>query len=231
MPHLTVTFPTRNFCDKIRPMKNSKQFILFDNDGVLVHTEPLYYEANLKVFGEMGLEVDETAYHDIMIAGKSVFSVAEAKGFSPEEVAFWRDRRNDYYQDFIRSRDISIPGTDKVVEELAKRFRMGIVTTSRRVDFELIHEDPRFTRHMEFILCVEDYPRAKPYPDPYLAGLQAFHARPEQAVVVEDSERGLRAAVNAGIDCIVVHNSFTAHHDFSSASGQIPDLQRLLDIL
>jgi len=212
-------------------MKNSKQFILFDNDGVFVHTEPLYYEASLLVFQEMGVFMDEAMYQEIMIAGKSVFSVAEDAGYSAEEIIRWRDLRNDYYQDFIRTRDIAIPGTEEVVSELGKRFRMGIVTTSRREDFNLIHHEPRFTQHMEFVLCVEDYPRAKPYPDPYLAGLAAFGTTADKAVVIEDSERGLQAAVNAGIDCITVYNSFTKNHNFSTAAAQIQTLSELLELL
>lgn len=212
-------------------MKNKKQFILFDNDGVLVHTEPLYYEANLKTFAEMGIQVDEKSYHDIMIAGSSIFSIAESKGFNAHEIRLWRDKRNEYYQQLISTQDIVIPGALKVIEALSKRFQMGIVTTSRRVDFEMIHKEGHFTQYMEFILCVEDYPRAKPYPDPYLAGLLRFKATRDQAIVVEDSERGLRSALNAGIDCIIVENAFTATHDFTGALSRIKKLDGLLDLL
>lgn len=45
---------------------------------------------------------------------------------------------------------------------------MAIVTTSRRVDFELIHKNRGISDYMQFVLCVEDYKKAKPYPDPYL---------------------------------------------------------------
>jgi len=212
-------------------MKNKKQFILFDNDGVLVHTEPLYYEANLKTFAEMGIQVDEKSYHEIMIAGATLFSIAESKGYNENEIRVWRDKRNEYYQELISSRDIVIPGALQVIEELSKRFQMGIVTTSRRADFEIIHKEGHFTQHMEFILCVEDYPRAKPYPDPYQAGLLRFKATPDQAIVIEDSERGLRSALNAGIDCIIVENAFTVTHDFTGALSQINKLEALLDIL
>lgn len=54
---------------------------------------------------------------------------------------------------------------------------MGIVTTSRRVDFEIIHNNRGITDFMEFVLCVEDYARAKPFPDPYLKGLELFKAK------------------------------------------------------
>jgi beta-phosphoglucomutase-like phosphatase (HAD superfamily) len=67
------------------------------------------------------------------------------------------------------------------------------------------------------VLTVEDYRRAKPHPDPYLAGLERFGARPAQAVAIEDSARGLRSTLAAGLDCIVVRSQFTASQDFSGA--------------
>ncbi len=78
---------------------------------------------------------------------------------------------------------------------------------------------------MDFILTVEDYPRAKPHPDPYLSALRRFQVTADQAIVVEDSARGFKSAVAAGVDCIVVHNEFTASHDLSAATLKIEDIR------
>ena len=104
---------------------------------------------------------------------------------------------------------------------------MAISTTSRRVDFDLIHEDRGIVDYMDFTLCVEEYKRAKPYPDPYLAGLKRFNASKEETIVVEDSQRGLTSAYNAQIECAIVHNEFTVSHDFSKASYFIDKLEEL----
>ena len=84
---------------------------------------------------------------------------------------------------------------------------------------------------MEFVLVREDYGLAKPHPEPYLTGLQRFGASREETLVVEDSARGLRSAVAAGIDCVVVHNDFTADQDFSLASHRIDTLGELTEIV
>ena len=84
---------------------------------------------------------------------------------------------------------------------------------------------------MDFVLCVEDYPRAKPYPDPYLAGLKRFKASNDETIVIEDSQRGLISAVNAKIDCVIVKNDFTLTHDFSKASYRIDRLEELINLL
>ena len=59
----------------------------------------------------------------------------------------------------------------EVLASLTADFRMAIVTTARRVDFDLIHAERDIVRHFEFTLTVEDYARAKPHPDPYQAAL------------------------------------------------------------
>jgi len=108
---------------------------------------------------------------------------------------------------------------------------MGIVTTSRRVDFEILHENRGITDFMKFILCVEDYEKAKPYPDPYLKGLELFNAKKEETIIVEDSQRGLISANRAGIDCVIVHNEFTKTQDFSTAEYKIDNLEELVNLL
>ena len=119
----------------------------------------------------------------------------------------------------------------EVLKELSKKYKMAIVTTSRREDFEIIHKGRGITDFMEFVLCVEDYPRAKPYPDPYLAGLKRFNAKADETIVVEDSQRGFTSAVNAKIDCVIVKNEFTATHDFSKAKYFIDSLEELNKVL
>lgn len=204
-----------------------KQFILFDNDGVLVETELWYFRANEKAMKELGVTLELEYYLELMKHGGNWWELAQDKGVTLEEVNRARERRSRYYQHYLRTENIYIEGVEEVIRELSEHYRMGIVTTSRRVDFELIHHEEKLTRYMDFILCEEDYPRAKPHPDPYLKGLELFNAHAGEAIVVEDSQRGLTAAVSAGIECAVVKNDFTASHDFSSATYRIDSLHEL----
>lgn len=84
---------------------------------------------------------------------------------------------------------------------------------------------------MDFVLVREDYTRAKPHPEPYLTGLRRFGAARQDALVVEDSARGLSSAVAAGIECAVVHNDFTQDQDLTRASYRIQTLRDLKDIV
>jgi HAD superfamily hydrolase (TIGR01509 family) len=108
---------------------------------------------------------------------------------------------------------------------------MAIVTTAKRVDFEIIHEKRQVRQFMDFVLVREDYRLAKPHPEPYLTGLKRFGATKEETLVVEDSATGLNSAVAAGIDCVIVYNDFTKAYDFSQASYRIETLIEFQDII
>lgn len=208
-----------------------KKFLLFDNDGVLVETEQWYYEANKKSLKEIDIELTFDVYMEIMARGGTAWEVAKKHGHKQTTIDEQRRLRDIYYREFISSQHIEIDGVIDALEELSKEYRLGIVTTSRRVDFDLIHNQREIVKYMDFTLCVEEYPRAKPHPDPYLAGMNKFNARKNQCLVIEDSQRGLSSAVNAGIECVVVENKFTASHDFTDASYKIKRLNELPSLL
>ena len=118
-----------------------------------------------------------------------------------------------------------------MLAELSTHVRMAVVTTARRVDFDLIHAERQITRFMEFVLVREDYGNTKPHPEPYLTGLERLGATAAETLVVEVSVRGLRSAVAAGIDCAVVHSDFAATQDLHEAAYRIDGLRELRDIV
>jgi len=208
-----------------------KKYILFDNDGVLVDTEKWYFKSNRQVLHDMGITLTQERYIQIMINGQSAFLLAQQEGFSAQDIKKAKDQRNRLYQHYIQTQDIEIPGVCEVLRHLSKTFKMGIVTSSRREDFELIHKTKSLTEHMKFVLCSGEYERSKPHPDPYLKGLAHFSGQKHEAIVVEDSQRGLTSAYSAGIDCVIVHNHFTRAHDFSKATHLIQTLNELEALL
>ena len=204
-----------------------KKYILFDHDGVLVETEQWYYLANRRALASLGIDLPRDAYLVNMANGVSAWEAARASGVSESEIRHGRELRNQYYQEYLITEDIEIEGVLETLDVLARKYRMGIVTTSKPPDFALIHEGRSILDHMEFYLTREDYARAKPHPEPYLKGLQRFGATAAETVVIEDSARGLKSAVAAGIDCIVVANEFTATHDLSKATAKVAAFREL----
>ena len=208
-----------------------KKYILFDHDGVLVDTEFWYYKAGERALADIGLTLNKDQYLRDMSEGLGTWTQARAAGIDEQSISRQRELRNRYYQEYLRTEAIEIEGVVEALAELSRYARMAIVTTAKRADFELIHEKRQIRQFMDFVLVREDYELAKPHPEPYLTGLRRFGANKEEALVVEDSARGLSSAVAAGIDCVIVYNDFTKVQDLSQASFRIDTLTELAGII
>lgn len=205
--------------------------MLFDHDGVLVDTEFWYYKAGERALADIGFTLDQDRYLQGMTEGLGTWDQARAAGIDEQILTRQRAVRNTYYQEYLRTEAIEIEGVVDVLAELSHHVRMAVVTTSKRADFEVIHEHREIARFMDFVLVREDYEHAKPHPEPYLTGLKRFGAATSETLVVEDSARGLNSAVAAGIDCVIVFNEFTKTQDFSRATYRIDSLRELKDII
>jgi HAD superfamily hydrolase (TIGR01509 family) len=194
-----------------------RRYLLWDHDGVLVDTERWYFEATREALGRLGVDLDQDTYLDHMTRGRSCWDLARSRGISEERIAEHRARRDSVYQEFLLTKPIEIEGVRGVLAQLRSAHRMAIVTSARRADFDLIHESSGLLEFFDFALTIEDYARSKPQPDAYLAALDRFGARQEEALALEDSARGLEAARRAGLDCLVIRSPFTASQDFGAA--------------
>lgn len=211
-------------------MKN-KKYILWDNDGVLVETEKWYYEASMKALADISIQMEFDAYMKVMVAGTSVFDVITDYGHSPDDIVIHRARRDQYYQEFLKTEYLDIPEAENVLKTLSSQYKMGIITSSRRVDFDLVHNNRPLIKYMDFVLASGEYPNRKPHPDPYLAGMEKFKATRDETLVIEDSQRGLTSALAAEIDCIIIKNEFTRTQDFTGAKVVMDSIRDLPEYL
>jgi HAD superfamily hydrolase (TIGR01509 family) len=209
--------------------------ILWDNDGVLVDTEVVYFEATRAVLAAAGYELSEGDFVEMSLRrGRSAFELVGDR-FAPAAIEAMRLQRNrDYHEAVARGVRVN-PGVRECLQALCAHMRMGIVTGSRRDHFEAMHRTSGLMPYFEFTLTHDEYERSKPHPEPYLTAVERYDLDPGSCVVIEDSERGVRSAVAAGLRCIAVPNALTRDGDFSEATlvladvGALPEILRRLD--
>ena len=124
---------------------------------MLVDTEQWYYTATRRALGELGVELPPEVYQQIMIKGQSSWSLALQAGIDERQIDAAQARRDSYYQHYLLTEDIRIPGVIEVLAELAEDYDMAIVTTCKRRDFEVIHPNDEILHFMQFVLAREDY--------------------------------------------------------------------------
>ena len=199
--------------------------ILFDNDGVLVDTEDLYFRANRDVLANVGVTLDEAAYVEFFLRqGVGAWHLAEARGLSPTAVESLRAERDRRYLELVGEADTRIAGVAEIVPALAHRYRLAIVTSAEPEPFARTHERTGLLGHFEFVLTRADYVRAKPEAEPYQRAVERMRLAPERCLVIEDSERGLAAAKAAGLTCWVIPSGFTVGGRFAGADAVLDNI-------
>lgn len=193
--------------------------ILWDNDGVLVNTEGLFYEANRALFQEHDVELTPRHFFDWFLQENcGAWHLLHARGYTQQDTDALRELRNQRYSELLASQqDLAIAGVQEVVARLAQRLPMGIVTSANAGHFRLIHARLDFLPHFRFVLTEESYRDSKPSPEPYLLGLERLGIAAADCLVIEDSPRGVQAARAAGIECIVLRNSMMMDFAFADA--------------
>jgi HAD superfamily hydrolase (TIGR01509 family) len=176
----------------------------------------------------VGAVLDLASYVDCLLReGMGVWHLAEARGVSPAGIEALRAARDRHYFELVEQSDLAdlvIPGVAELLPELAARFRLAIVTSSEPGPFARTHARTGLLRHFELTLTRHDYIESKPHPEPYLTAVARLGLPPARCLVIEDSERGLRAAKAAGLCCWVVPSRLTTSGNFTGADAVLPDL-------
>ncbi len=192
--------------------------ILWDNDGVLVDTEGLYFQATKTVLKTLGIDLTPGQFKEISLRrGQSSLTLAATRGVSDQGIAQLRKERDRIYAETLGAQSRLIDGVEDVLRSLHGKVRMGVVTSTSREHFEIAHAKSVVGRCMDFVITREDCQDLKPHPEPYLTAVRRYGLRAEECIVVEDSERGLASAKAAGLECLIVLSEWTKDGDYRQA--------------
>lgn len=203
--------------------------IFWDNDGVLMETEHLYFQANAEALAEVGVALTLAHFAEISLQqGESVLQLAGLSGEDDQRLRARRDRR---YRELLAADAPVMPGAAEVLRQLHGRQPMAVVTSCRRPHFELMHRGSGLLGYFDFVLTREDYRDGKPDPEPYLAACARAGCAPADCLAVEDSPRGVLAAHRAGLTVAALPGSLNAGGDFAVARWRMQRLEELPALL
>ena len=202
--------------------------IFWDNDGVLVDTEKLYFQAGREILATQGVEMTPADFAaQSLNKGQSVFDFLSDQNAALIEQL--RSTRNARYSALLREGVQILDGVVETLRTLHGRVQMGVVTGSRKEHFDIMHAQTNLLPFFDFVLTMDDYRKSKPHPDAYLTAMELHGLKPETCVVVEDSERGCAAATAAGLRVLAVPNALSQHGDFSSAYKILNSVRDVVD--
>jgi len=201
--------------------------VLFDLDGVLADTEPLHWAAYREVLLELGVDVgiDEYRHRFISRGGGPEYAVEHYR--LPITADDLRERKQPRYLALLRRGVSPRPGARAAIERLRGGFRTAVATNSLRLEVDLILGSLGLGPLLDTVVAREDYRDAKPAPDAYLTAAARVDLRPDECVVVEDTPRGLGAALAAGMRAVALPNELTADNDFTGCTHRLAHLDDL----
>ena len=189
---------------------HNKSAILFDMDGVLYDSMPNHSKAWSQAMERFGMHMTP---HDVYLnegatGHDTVVRISlRDRGYEASEQEI-----NDIYgykASLFRSMPEArvMPGALEVFRKAAAAgLKILIVTGSGQKNLiERVQRDYEGYITRDRMVTAFEVKRGKPYPDPYLKGLQIAGVPANEAVVVENAPLGIRAAVAAGIDTIAVN--------------------------
>jgi HAD superfamily hydrolase (TIGR01509 family) len=212
---------TRNAADLVV----DAEVALLDFDGLIIDTEYAGWRSWNDIYELHGLRLSEAEW---------AHQCGRATLFEPweplEQVGLLLDRETLLAKHERRKHELLVllPGVREFVSRLPKLgLRAGIVSNSP--EFWIVGNLERHGLPADLfsvIVCGDALP-AKPSPARYLAALDALNVAPARAIAVEDSAKGVAAAVAAGLRCVAVPSRITQHSDLSVADYRITSLDRL----
>lgn len=176
--------------------------VIFDMDGLMFDTEKLSLRAWEKAGKELGYNIDEN-----IIAGARglnsqdtvpYFQKYFGKSFPYSAV---REIHSAYFEEYIQKNGIPVKkGLYELIDFLeTQSIPKAVATSTARKKAERCLELGRVKDRFDLIVCGDEVLRGKPEPDIFLKAADKLKYPPENCIVLEDSENGLRAALKAGM--------------------------------
>jgi len=211
--------------------------LIFDFDGLLVDTETPQMQTWQRLYRELGAELRPEEWVQWLGTSPEAFDpISDLRGKTTATFDSYELKRQFKLQSTQAiEKEILRPGMGLLLEHAQKAgLAMAVSSSSGRLWVESGLDRVRATKYFQAVCTAEDVTRVKPDPELFQLALSRLNIAPQEAIVLEDSPMGIRAAKSAGMACVAYPNSISTHLDLSKAdlivnSPQDLTLAQILD--
>jgi len=202
--------------------------VAFDMDGLILDTESISRQAFIKAADEVGIEIDDEYYQGFVGNSQAVCEQLMysryGRGF---DVDSFRKKWWGYRSRLVEEDGVSFkPGFHELFAGIeAAALPRALVTTSSHAEVLRNFRGEDYPDRFDTLVTWDRGLKPKPAPDKYLAAARDLGVEPENMLVLEDSNTGMRAAISAGCQAVMVPD-LVQPHDFvrDRARAILPDL-------
>lgn len=201
---------------------------IFDMDGVLVDSEPIWWQVEIELFGELGipLTLQDTKKTMGMRLDRVVRLYYDRKpwaGPSVDEVGETLTRR---VAERVRREATEIPGAAAVRLARERGMKVALATSSPHLLIEAVLDRLDLRDAFDVVASGMDERYGKPHPAVFLTAAEGMGVQPERCVVFEDSLTGVIAAKAASMTCVAIPHGYPDYSPkFALADAVWPSLE------
>jgi len=209
--------------------------VIFDMDGLLIDSEPLWNEAANEIFLQYNIQLTPKQHAVTMGMRTSEF------------VEWWFSHYNVSIGQVLKASDEIVqlvikkiiakgrpmPGLEHIFNFfISRHFKIGLASSSDMQVIDVVVDRLGIRNHLQAICSAAELPYGKPHPQVYLNCVSALQSHPGNCICFEDSFNGMIAVKAARMKCVVV----PSHEDskqprFNAADLRISSLQNFNDLL
>ena len=224
---------SESFMNSSNPVISRPSAVIFDLDGTLLDTEPLYTEASQRTIARWGKTFDlslkkKTMGGDARASAKIIIDHFDLP-LDPEEYVRLRET---HLVDLFKTAPEILGAGDFVTHLHERHIIQGIATSSHQHLCELKLETRTWKGFFHTIIC-GDHPnleKSKPAPDIFLLCARTLGINAESCLVFEDSPKGIQAARDAGMQVIAINSPWVEDEDLAEAHLIIDNFQQMKEL-
>lgn len=190
--------------------------IIFDMDGVLIDAKEWHYESLNKALSLFGAEIsryDHLVTFDGLPTKKKLEMLSLEGGFPTRLHNFVNDLKQQYTLEIIYSKCKPVFQHQFALSKLrSEGYKIAVCSNSVRKSIDIMMEKSGLMPYLEFFLSNQDVVRSKPDPEIYTTAIERLGFKPEECLVVEDNENGIKAALASGAHLMKVENTADVHY-------------------
>jgi len=199
--------------------------IIFDFDGLIIDTESVWFEAYKEVLVDYEIKLTLEKFSEVVGTHDDVlFSYIEENCSIPFDRESLESKVSALVQVKLRDAVLRESVEDYLLAAKQAGLKIGLASSSSRAWVEGFLKQMNIYDYFEVIKTKEDVSDVKPDPELYLKAIEALGIEATEAVAFEDSLNGLLAARKAGLHCVIVPNSVTAHLMFEDYSLRLSSM-------
>ncbi|MDD5688244.1 MAG: HAD family phosphatase [Elusimicrobia bacterium] len=210
--------------------KETLKAFIFDMDGVIIDSEPIYLEVNKKTFKKLKINISPKKYLQFIgVSNQEMWYYLKKKYNLNQSVKELVNLQVEGALGKIEKHNMEpIDGIPELLRDLKKNnIIMAVASSSSIKSIKTILKKLNIQNYFLTLVSGEEMKNGKPAPDIFLEAAKRLKVEPKNCIVIEDSEKGVRAAKSAGMKCIGFQNLNSYNQNLSKADKIVDTIKEI----